>query len=91
MRAMLTMSSGARWNENYEDPDSDEMKMKEIDGGKGSTPVDYGPSAARGQPGTQFHYSTGDADLIGIAGQCHRHADGGLPVEDDLGAFRHGA
>jgi CubicO group peptidase (beta-lactamase class C family) len=43
MRAMLTMSSGARWNENYEDPDSDEMKMKEIDGGKGMAPYPIWP------------------------------------------------
>ncbi|WP_343616693.1 serine hydrolase [Novosphingobium sp.] len=68
MRNMLTMSSGARWNENYEDPNSDEMKMKEIDGGKGGTPVDYMAHLPRiAPPGSQFHYSTGDADLIGIA------------------------
>jgi CubicO group peptidase (beta-lactamase class C family) len=68
MRAMLTMSSGARWNENYEDPDSDEMKMKEIDGGKGDGTVPYMARLPRvAPPGTQFHYSTGDADLIGIA------------------------
>lgn len=68
MRAMLTMSSGARWNENYEDPDSDEMKMKEIDGGKGDGTVPYMAKLPRvAPPGTQFHYSTGDADLIGIA------------------------
>lgn len=68
MRDMLTMSSGVRWNENYEDPDSDEMKMKEIDGGKGDGTVPYMAHLPRlAPPGAQFHYSTGDADLIGIA------------------------
>lgn len=68
MRDMLMMSSGVRWNENYEDPDSDEMKMKEIDGGKGDGTVAYMARLPRvAPPGTLFHYSTGDADLIGIA------------------------
>lgn len=62
---LLTMSSGLQWHEDlpYDDPRNDEMGML-----TSSDPFRYilaKPLAA--SPGTTYHYSNGDASLLGAA------------------------
>jgi CubicO group peptidase (beta-lactamase class C family) len=68
LRQLLTMSSGTRWNEDYEDPKSDASKLKAVyDDPKGDI-VAYMAALPREVPaGTRFHYNTGDSNLLGIA------------------------
>lgn len=66
---LLTMSSGVRWAEDYGDPNSDVAKYafapEEKPGVSGI--VTYMAKLPREvEPGTRFHYSTGETDLAGI-------------------------
>ena len=68
MRDMLMMSSGVKWNEDYEDHNSDAAKLKAIDEGDGTDIVDYMATLPRiSPPGKEFLYRTGDSHLLGIA------------------------
>jgi CubicO group peptidase (beta-lactamase class C family) len=68
IRQLLTMSSGARWNEDYEDPNADVAKFnnaKPTDGMDAT--VSYMRTLQRAHPaGTVWHYNTGETNLIGV-------------------------
>ncbi len=60
IRQLMMMSSGVRWDEDYEDPRSDFMRLYDSDF---IAPMMDRP---RIHPaGTLFHYSTADTDIIG--------------------------
>lgn len=68
LRQVLSMRSGTDWNEDYADPDSDVGRLaSSMAHNRGdsliSTMVDL-PRAA--EPGSRFHYSTGESNMIGI-------------------------
>ncbi len=67
IRNLITMSSGVRWNEDYEDPQSDAAQLKSL-GDKGSRDmVDYMKGLPRiTAPGEKFLYRTGDSNLLGV-------------------------
>ncbi|KPP96549.1 serine hydrolase [Erythrobacter sp. HL-111] len=68
VRQVATMTSGAKWNEDYTDPDSDVARMNDYI-------VEYGPEGAliqmqelerEAEPGTKFVYKTGETNLLGM-------------------------
>lgn len=69
VRQLLTMTSGADWNEDYEDPNSDVALFfgeREISAGIDPT-LDYMRQLKRAaEPGTRWHYSTGETSLVGV-------------------------
>lgn len=68
IRQLLTMSSGIRWNEDYEDPNSDVNKFNDAkpDPGMDAT-VSYMRKLPRAHPpGEVWHYNTGETNLIGV-------------------------
>lgn len=68
IRQLLTMSSGLRWNEDYEDPDADVAQFNKVapDAGVDAT-VSYMRRLPRAHPpGTVWHYNTGETNLIGV-------------------------
>jgi len=68
IRQLLTMTSGVRWNEDYEDPRSDVSQFNKAtpDPGVDAT-VSYMRKLPRAHPpGTLWHYSTGETNLIGV-------------------------
>lgn len=69
VRQLLTMSSGADWNEDYEDADSDVARFF----GKRSVPAGVDPTldymrrlGRAAEPGSRWHYSTGETSLVGV-------------------------
>jgi CubicO group peptidase (beta-lactamase class C family) len=68
VRQMLMMSSGVKWNEDYVDPNSDVAKAGQSVTEPGVNPmVSYLRKLPRDhQPGTTFHYNTGETDLVGV-------------------------
>jgi CubicO group peptidase (beta-lactamase class C family) len=68
VRNLISMRSGVKWNENYEDPASDVARAPGPPQDPGVDPmVSYLrrlPRAA--EPGAKFNYSTGEIDLAGI-------------------------
>ncbi|GLR46444.1 serine hydrolase domain-containing protein [Sphingomonas astaxanthinifaciens] len=64
---VLTMSSGAKWNEDYTDPKSDVARMFSLATPPGEDVIAYYmkrlPRAAA--PGSVFHYNTGETNLAG--------------------------
>jgi CubicO group peptidase (beta-lactamase class C family) len=68
IRQLLTMTSGVRWNEDYEDPNSDVSRFNGArpDPGVDAT-VSYMRKLPRAHPaGSVWHYSTGETNLIGV-------------------------
>ena len=68
IRHLLTMSSGVRWNEDYEDPNSDVAQFNNAkpDDGMDAT-VSYLRKLPRAHPpGTVWNYNTGETNLIGV-------------------------
>jgi len=68
IRQLLTMSSGVRWNEDYEDPASDVSMFNNAapDAGMDAT-VSYLRKLPRAHsPGEVWHYNTGETNLIGV-------------------------
>jgi CubicO group peptidase (beta-lactamase class C family) len=68
IRQLLTMSSGVRWNEDYEDPNADVAKFNNAkpDAGVDAT-VSYMRKLPRAHPpGEVWHYDTGETNLIGV-------------------------
>jgi len=68
VRQLLTMSSGVKWNEDYEDPNADVAKFNTAtpDPGVDAT-VSYMRRLARAHPaGEVWHYNTGETNLIGV-------------------------
>jgi CubicO group peptidase (beta-lactamase class C family) len=68
VRQLLTMSSGVRWNEDYEDPKADVARFNnaEPEAGMDAT-VSYMRKLPRAHPpGEVWHYNTGETNLIGV-------------------------
>lgn len=68
VRQLLTMSSGVKWNEDYEDPNADVAKFNNAkpEGGLDAT-VSYMRKLPRAHPpGEVWHYNTGETNLIGV-------------------------
>lgn len=68
IRQLLTMSSGVKWNEDYEDPNADVGKFNNAkpDPGVDAT-VSYMRKLPRAHPpGEVWHYNTGETNLIGV-------------------------
>jgi CubicO group peptidase (beta-lactamase class C family) len=68
VRDMLMMSSGVQWNEDYADPNSDVAQAGTKMLQPGVDPmVSYLRKLPRAhKPGSEFHYNTGETDLVGI-------------------------
>ena len=68
IRQLLTMSSGVRWNEDYEDPRAD---VAQFNNAKPDPRIDATVSYMRKlprahPPGAVWHYNTGETNLIGV-------------------------
>lgn len=68
VRQLITMTSGAKWNEDYTDLNSDVAKVGLSVIEPGVNPVvSYMRKLPRDTtPGAKFHYSTGETDLVGV-------------------------
>ncbi len=68
VRQLLTMSSGAAWNEDYEDKNSDVNKFNNAKPQKGmDATISYLRNLKRShKPGTVWNYNTGETNLIGV-------------------------
>jgi len=68
IRQLLMMTSGVRWNEDYEDPEADVAKFNNAKPAKGmDATVSYMRTLPRAhEPGTVWHYNTGETNLIGV-------------------------
>ncbi len=68
VRQLLTMTSGVDWNEDYTDPQSDVARFFEPHETNGMDPtLHYMRQLKRAaEPGTRWHYSTGETNLIGV-------------------------
>jgi CubicO group peptidase (beta-lactamase class C family) len=68
VRQLLTMSSGVKWNEDYEDPNSDVSQFNKAKPEPGlDAIVSYMrklPRAAK--PGEKWNYNTGETNLVGV-------------------------
>jgi CubicO group peptidase (beta-lactamase class C family) len=68
LRQLLTMTSGAKWNEDYADPNADVARFYSapIEPGMDAT-VSYMRTVTRAAtPGQKWHYNTGESNLIGV-------------------------
>ena len=68
VRQLLTMTSGVRWNEDYEDPASDVARFNEHEAEEGlDVTVSYMKRLGREAPaGEKWVYKTGETNLIGV-------------------------
>ncbi|KAF0186241.1 MAG: beta-lactamase [Hyphomonadaceae bacterium] len=68
VRQVLTMTSGADWNEDYEDPEADVAKFIHATPTPGmDATISYMRKLKRAHPpGTKWHYNTGETNLIGV-------------------------
>ncbi|MEP0201652.1 MAG: serine hydrolase [Halioglobus sp.] len=68
VRQLLTMQSGVRWNEDYEDPQSDVALFNQTKPVDGLDPiVVYMRTLDREfEPGKHWRYNTGETNLIGV-------------------------
>lgn len=68
VKQLLMMSSGVKWNEDYTDPKSDVAQAGFTGSEPGIDPlVSYMRHLPRdAQPGTKWHYDTGETDMVGI-------------------------
>lgn len=68
VRQLLTMTSGVRWNEDYEDPKSDVARFNEHKAEDGlDVTVSYMRKLGREAPaGEKWVYKTGETNLIGV-------------------------
>jgi CubicO group peptidase (beta-lactamase class C family) len=68
VRQLLTMSSGVKWNEDYEDPAADVAKFNNATPDEGvDATVSYMRKLPRAHPpGEVWHYNTGETNLIGV-------------------------
>lgn len=68
IRQLLTMTSGVKWNENYEDPSSDAVRLRLHKPEPGAdVTVSYMRQLPRAfPPGEKFAYKTGEAELTGV-------------------------
>ena len=68
VRQLITMTSGVKWNEDYQDPKSDVARVGLETDEPGVNPViSYMRKLPRAHPpGTKFVYNTGETDLTGL-------------------------
>lgn len=68
IRQLLTMSSGVKWNEDYEDPNADVARFNNAEPENGlDATVSYMRKLPRAHPpGAVWHYNTGETNLIGV-------------------------
>lgn len=68
VRQLLTMTSGVRWNEDYQDPKSDVARFNEHKATQGmDATVSYMRTLPREAPtGSKWVYKTGETNLIGV-------------------------
>jgi CubicO group peptidase (beta-lactamase class C family) len=68
VRQLLTMTSGAAWNEDYTDADSDVARFFEPRETGGMDPtLHYMRGLDRAaEPGSRWHYSSGETNLVGL-------------------------
>ena len=68
IKDVLQMSSGARWNEDYSDPESDIMRYGQVWAGAGSGSFDeFTASLTRERPpGTYNYYNSTDTQALGM-------------------------
>ena len=68
IRQLLTMSSGVRWNEDYEDPRADVAQFNNATPDEGlDATVSYLRKLPRAHPpGEVWNYNTGETNLIGV-------------------------
>lgn len=68
VQQLLTMTSGVKWNEDYDDPNSDVAKFNNHKPEAGMEAlVSYMRRLPREVPaGTRWHYSTGETNLVGM-------------------------
>lgn len=68
VRQLLMMSSGVRWNEDYEDPKADVAQFNNAKPEPGmDATVSYLRKLPRAHPpGTVWHYNTGETNLVGV-------------------------
>ena len=68
IRQLLTMSSGVKWNEDYTDDNSDLARAAAVTLDASVNPtVSYMRRLPREkEPGSTFHYNTGETNLVGI-------------------------
>ncbi len=68
VRQLITMTSGVKWNEDYQDPNSDVARVGlQIDEPGVNPVISYMRKLPRAHPpGTKFVYNTGETDLTGL-------------------------
>lgn len=67
IRNVLRMSSGARWNEDYHDPNSDIFRLSMAGLGIGGTLDDFVAAMVReSEPGTVCRYNSGDTQALSV-------------------------
>lgn len=68
IRQLLTMSSGVKWNEDYEDPNADVAQFNKVKPDEGiDATVSYLRKLPRAHPpGTVWNYNTGETNLVGV-------------------------
>jgi CubicO group peptidase (beta-lactamase class C family) len=68
VRQLLTMSSGVKWNEDYEDPQADVARFNNAEPAPGmDATVSYMRDLPRAHPpGEVWNYNTGETNLIGV-------------------------
>ena len=68
IRQLLTMSSGVKWNEDYEDPNADVAQFNKVTPEPGiDSTVSYLRKLPRAHPaGTVWNYNTGETNLVGV-------------------------
>jgi len=65
IRHVLQMSSGARWDEVYSDPQSDIFRITAVMAGLGTFDDFVATAAGQSEPGTVCRYSSGDTQALG--------------------------
>ncbi|MER5221012.1 serine hydrolase domain-containing protein [Streptomyces flaveus] len=65
IRHVLQMSSGARWNEDYSDPESDIWRLGAVLAGQGTLDDFVATAARESEPGTVCRYNSGDTQALG--------------------------
>lgn len=93
IKDILQMSSGARWNEDYSDPDSDIARLGQAMGSRGSLDSFVANMAREYPPGTLCRYNSADTQALGtllvratgrsITDYMQEHLYEPLGMEDD--------
>lgn len=66
IKDVLQMSSGARWNEDYSNPDSDALRLGNALSPGGSLDVFLSKTVRELQPGTVCRYNSADTQALGV-------------------------